>query len=103
MLPSTINHPFQNGNGRVGRLIPFRECLRNDVMPFVIDNKHMMFLFPTDCPIQFPTDCPIQLTTDCPVIPLQRMKPQLAPSVIPKVVANNRVQRYCLIECKRFQ
>ena len=103
MLPSTINHPFQNGNGRVGRLILFRECLRNDVMPFVIDNKHMMFLFPTDCPIQFPTDCPIQFPTDCPVIPLQRMKPQLAPSVIPKVVANNRVQRYCLIECKRFQ
>lgn len=30
-------HPFQDGNGRVGRLILFRECLRNNVMPFVID------------------------------------------------------------------
>jgi Fic family protein len=29
-------HPFQNGNGRIGRLIMFRECLKNDVMPFII-------------------------------------------------------------------
>jgi Fic family protein len=29
-------HPFQDGNGRVGRLIMFRECLRNGIIPFVI-------------------------------------------------------------------
>ncbi|MCM1312669.1 MAG: Fic family protein [Bacteroides sp.] len=38
-------HPFQDGNGRVGRLILFRECLRHSVMPFVIDNEHKMFYY----------------------------------------------------------
>lgn len=38
-------HPFQDGNGRVGRLILFRECLRHNIMPFVIDNEHKMFYY----------------------------------------------------------
>ncbi|MDY4628768.1 MAG: Fic family protein [Prevotella sp.] len=38
-------HPFQDGNGRVGRLILFRECLRNNIMPFVIDNEHKMYYY----------------------------------------------------------
>lgn len=32
--------PFEDGNGRVGRLLMFKECLRHDVMPFIIDDKH---------------------------------------------------------------
>lgn len=32
--------PFEDGNGRIGRLIMFKECLRHDVMPFIIDDKH---------------------------------------------------------------
>ena len=31
--------PFEDGNGRVGRLIMFKECLRYDIMPFIIDDK----------------------------------------------------------------
>ena len=38
-------HPFQDGNGRVGRLILFRECLRNNIIPFIIDNDHKMFYY----------------------------------------------------------
>lgn len=30
-------HPFQDGNGRVGRLVLFKECLRNNIVPFIID------------------------------------------------------------------
>ena len=29
-------HPFQDGNGRTGRIIPFKECLKNDIVPFII-------------------------------------------------------------------
>ena len=32
--------PFEDGNGRVGRLIMFKECLRHGIMPFIIDDKH---------------------------------------------------------------
>jgi len=38
-------HPFQDGNGRVGRLIMFKECLRNGIVPFIIDEQHKMFYY----------------------------------------------------------
>jgi Fic family protein len=38
-------HPFQDGNGRVGRLILFRECLKKNVLPFIIDETHKLFYY----------------------------------------------------------
>ncbi|WP_207671397.1 Fic family protein [Paenibacillus cymbidii] len=38
-------HPFQDGNGRVGRIIMFKECLNHDIMPFIIDHEHKLFYY----------------------------------------------------------
>jgi Fic family protein len=38
-------HPFQDGNGRVGRVIMFKECLRHDIMPFIIDHERKLFYY----------------------------------------------------------
>jgi Fic family protein len=38
-------HPFQDGNGRVGRLIMYRECLKNDIIPFIIDDEHKHYYY----------------------------------------------------------
>ncbi|PID82712.1 MAG: hypothetical protein CSB15_01870 [Clostridiales bacterium] len=38
-------HPFQDGNGRVGRLIMLKECLKNNVVPFIIDENLKMFYY----------------------------------------------------------
>lgn len=38
-------HPFQDGNGRVGRLIMFKECLANNIVPFIIDEDLKFFYY----------------------------------------------------------
>jgi Fic family protein len=38
-------HPFQDGNGRVGRLIMFRECLKHNIIPFIINDDHKQFYY----------------------------------------------------------
>lgn len=38
-------HPFQDGNGRVGRLIMFKECLKYDIVPFIIEDDLKLFYY----------------------------------------------------------
>ena len=38
-------HPFQEGNGRVGRMIAFKECLKNNIVPFIVLDSKKMFYY----------------------------------------------------------
>lgn len=40
-----VIHPFQDGNGRVGRLIMFKECLAHGIVPFIITDELKMFYY----------------------------------------------------------
>ncbi len=38
-------HPFQDGNGRVGRLIAFKECLKHNIIPFIIEEQKKIYYY----------------------------------------------------------
>lgn len=38
-------HPFQDGDGRIGRLILFKECLKNNIVPFIIEDDLKVFYY----------------------------------------------------------
>lgn len=38
-------HPFQDGNGRVGRLVMFKECLKYNIVPFIIEDNLKMYYY----------------------------------------------------------
>lgn len=38
-------HPFQDGNGRIGRLLMFKECLKNNIVPFIITDELKFFYY----------------------------------------------------------
>ena len=38
-------HPFQDGNGRVGRIIAFKECLKNNIIPFIILDRDKLYYY----------------------------------------------------------
>ena len=38
-------HPFQDGNGRVGRLIAFKECLKHNIVPFIIEDQKKYYYY----------------------------------------------------------
>ena len=40
-----VIHPFQDGNGPIGRLIMFKECLANNIVPFIIDEEIKLFYY----------------------------------------------------------
>ncbi len=42
---SQNRNPFQDGNGRVGRLILFKECLKYSIVPFIIEDDLKLFYY----------------------------------------------------------